>query len=278
MFTRTPDQPPRRWIGLWQDNLLARARNTKLPMLTRLLYAVESRVTGSGHAVFKVGELADILGYCDADGVIHPYTETRKLLAKAVDAGVLIDSRPPGSRGPIRCIQVSSGLRCALGSEQSRCSWCVEEESKDGRYRARQAQSAPEKNQEQNALTRGSAAIPGLSAPTERVPGTHSSRNSGCGEPAVRTDLSDLPAITGLSEPTVPTSDDATTATEKGTSRRQLVEDEAPATSGPSGTASSGHLVLVKDVPSSPEDVIDPDEYEATLEWVRQTALAEGIT
>lgn len=264
-----PRNPERPWMGRWQDNLLAMARNTKLPMMTRLLYAVDSRVTWNGHAVFKVGELADILGYYDGDGVIHPYSETRKLLAKAVEAGVLVDSRPPGSRGPIRCIQVNSGLRCGPGKEESKCSWCVDADSKDSRYRARQVQSDPEKNQEQSAVTRVDTAIGGPSAPTKRVRETQSSRKSGCQDPTNRADTTVPVATIGCQKPTVRISDTAIAG---------VSEPGVRAGEDAKIFKFAGKRSEPEPAPKiNPIDPIDPDEWARNMEWIRQTCVAEGI-
>lgn len=80
----------RSWARHFQDDWQARAGDPRLPYWLRVTALAYGSHTDNGHARFKRGEVALILGSVDhTTGVIRPFTNVRREIARAVEYGWL---------------------------------------------------------------------------------------------------------------------------------------------------------------------------------------------
>ena len=81
---------PRGWARHFQDDWQARAGDPRLPYWLRVAALAYGSHTDNGHARFKRGEVALILGSVDrATGVVRPFANVRREIARAVEYGWL---------------------------------------------------------------------------------------------------------------------------------------------------------------------------------------------
>lgn len=83
---------PRMWARHFQDDWQARAGDPRLPYWLRVAALAFGSHADNGHARFKRGEVALILGSVDQEtGELHPFANVRREVARAVEFGWLED-------------------------------------------------------------------------------------------------------------------------------------------------------------------------------------------
>jgi hypothetical protein len=83
---------PRVWARHFQDDWQARAGDPRLPYWLRVAALAFGSHADNGHARFKRGEVALILGALDHDtGEVRPFANVRREIARAVEYGWLED-------------------------------------------------------------------------------------------------------------------------------------------------------------------------------------------
>ena len=81
---------PRTWARHYQDDWQSRAGDPRLPKWLRVAALAFGSHSDNGHARFKRGEIALILGSLDPDtGEVHPYANVRRAISEAVEYGWL---------------------------------------------------------------------------------------------------------------------------------------------------------------------------------------------
>jgi hypothetical protein len=84
--------PSRGWARHFQDDWQARAGDPRLPYWLRVAALAYGSHTDNGHARFRRGEVALILGHVDTStGVVRPFTNVRREIARAVEYGWLAE-------------------------------------------------------------------------------------------------------------------------------------------------------------------------------------------
>ena len=79
---------PRSWARHFQDDWQARAGDPRLPYWLRIAALAFGSHTENGHAKFKRGEIAVVLGSVDHEtGEFRPFANVRREIARAVEYG-----------------------------------------------------------------------------------------------------------------------------------------------------------------------------------------------
>lgn len=82
--------PSRQWARHYQDDWQARAGDPRLPYWFRIAALAYGSHTENGHARFKHGEIAKILGAVDREtGEFRPFANVRREIARAVEFGLI---------------------------------------------------------------------------------------------------------------------------------------------------------------------------------------------
>ena len=79
------------WARHYQDAWQERAGDPRLPYWLRVVSLAYGSHADNGHACFKRGEVALVLGTVDKHGVVRPYVNVRRAVGLAVEYGWLED-------------------------------------------------------------------------------------------------------------------------------------------------------------------------------------------
>ena len=109
---------PRTWARHYQDEWQARAGDPRLPYWLRVAALAFGSHADNGHARFKRGEIALILGTLDqSTGEIRSFANVRREIGRAVEYGWL----EPGSYWGCLIVPAHSIRKGDLGTRQAPC-------------------------------------------------------------------------------------------------------------------------------------------------------------
>lgn len=109
---------PRTWARHFQDDWQARAGDPRLPYWLRVAALAYGSHADNGHARFKRGEVALILGTMDkATGEVRPFANVRREIARAVEFGWL----EPGSYWACLIVPAHSIKKGEMGARNRPC-------------------------------------------------------------------------------------------------------------------------------------------------------------
>lgn len=127
---------PRVWARHFQDDWQARAGDPRLPYWLRVAALAFGSHADNGHARFKRGEVALILGTVDHEtGQLRPFANVRREIARAVEYGWLED----GSYWGCLIVPAHSIRRGDLGKRHAPCPLAA-------RHKDRRKRSLSERN------------------------------------------------------------------------------------------------------------------------------------